>query len=145
MAVLFWHYQHFSYIADKPTDFVREEQPLYSIFSLFYDYGYYGVQVFWCISGFIFFWKYKTAIADKIVNVKNFFILRFSRLYPLHLATLLLIALLQLIYFSQKNFYFVYQHNDYIHFFLQLFLASNWGVEKGPSFNGPICRYQLKF
>ncbi|TAM46504.1 MAG: hypothetical protein EPN61_05205 [Burkholderiaceae bacterium] len=55
LSVLVWHYQHFFYIADKPTDFVRELQPFYSMLSIFYDYGFYGVQVFWCISGFIFF------------------------------------------------------------------------------------------
>jgi peptidoglycan/LPS O-acetylase OafA/YrhL len=34
--------------------------------------------------------------------------------------------------------FFVYQHNDCWHFFLQLFLASNWGFEQGDSFDGPI-------
>ena len=138
LSVLVWHYQHFFYRADKPTDFVREHQPLYSFFGFFYDYGYNGVQVFWCISGFIFFWKYRYAIAEKIINAKSFFVLRFSRLYPLHLVTLLLVALLQSIYFFYKNFYFVYQNNNVKHFLLQLFLASSWGFEKGASFNGPI-------
>ena len=138
LSVLIWHYQHFFYIANKPADFVKERQPLYSIFSLFYDYGYYGVQVFWCISGFIFFWKYKNAIAGKNLNPKEFFVLRFSRLYPLHFATLLLVTLLQAAYLSQEGHYFVYENNDIMHFILQLFLASNWGLEKGYSFNGPI-------
>ncbi len=96
------------------------------------------MQVFWCISGFIFFWKYKTAIANKIVGGKKFYVLRFSRLYPLHLATLLLVALLQIVYFIHNNNYFVYQQNDITHFFLQLFLASDWVIGKGYSFNGPI-------
>lgn len=138
LAVLFWHYQHFFYIANKPTDFIKEQQPLYSLFSHFYDYGYYGVQVFWCISGFIFFWKYREAIASKAINYRKFFVLRFSRLYPLHLFTLLLVFALQSIYFSQKDYFFVYQNNDTTHFIYQLFLASSWGFEKGGSFNGPI-------
>ncbi len=137
-AVLVWHYQHFFYIADKPTNFIREQQPLYSFFSLFYDYGFYGVQVFWCISGFIFFWKYREKLASKSINFKKFFILRFSRLYPLHFLTLLIVLSLQYIYYSKKEYFFVYQNNDILHFIYQLFLASNWGLEKGYSFNGPI-------
>jgi peptidoglycan/LPS O-acetylase OafA/YrhL len=138
LSVLAWHYQHFSYVAGKPVGFVSAQQPFYSLFSLFYDYGNYGVQVFWCISGFIFFWKYRDAIASKVVGEKKFFTLRFSRLYPLHLATLMLVAVLQAIYFVQQGYSFVYQNNDLVHFVFHLFLASNWGVMKGPSFNGPV-------
>jgi peptidoglycan/LPS O-acetylase OafA/YrhL len=137
-AVLVWHYQHFFYVASKPTDFVREQQPFYSLLSLFYDHGFYGVHVFWCISGFIFFWKYRIPIAANNVTCKRFLILRFSRLYPLHFVTLMLVLALQAIYFSRKDFFFVYQSNDLFHFVLQLFMASNWGFENGPSFNGPI-------
>lgn len=138
LSVLVWHYQHFFYIAYKPTDFIRDQQPLYSLLSLFYDYGNYGVQVFWCISGFIFFWKYREAIASKAITYKEFFVFRFSRLYPLHFFTLLLVLALQAIYFSQKDYFFLYQDNDVLHFVYQLFLASNWGFEKGLTFNGPI-------
>lgn len=138
ISVLFWHYQHFFYISYSPINFTQEKQPFYSAFRLAYDYGYYGVQVFWCISGFIFFWKYQDAIAENVISHKKFFVLRFSRLYPLHFITLLLVALLQAIYFSKAGYNFAYQYNDNTHFFLQLFLASNWGFERGHSFNSPI-------
>lgn len=137
-AVLVWHYQHFFFMADNPKDFIREQQPLYFLFSLFYDYGFYGVKVFWYISGFIFFWKYREVIASNAINYKKFFILRFSRLYPLHIFTLLLVLVLQVMYFAKKNYFFVYQNNDIPHFIYQLFMVSNWGFEKGFSFNGPI-------
>ena len=139
LSVLVWHYQHFSYVADMPTNFNRDQQPFYDFISLFYNYGGSGVQVFWCISGFIFFWKYREAISSNAINYKSFFILRFSRLYPLHFFTLLLVFLLQAIYFSKKEYFFVYQNNDILHFIYHLFLASNWwGLEIGGSFNGPI-------
>lgn len=138
LSVLIWHYQHFFYVANKPTNFIRENQPFYDFLRVFYNYGYYGVQVFWCISGFIFFWKYRDAIASKAVTWRNFFVFRFSRLYPLHIVTLLLVLGLQFIYFTQKKYFFVYQNNDLYHFILQLFLASNWGFERVLSFNGPI-------
>ena len=91
-AVLVWHYQHFFFMADNPKDFIREQQPLYFLFSLFYDYGFYGVKVFWYISGFIFFWKYRETISSKSITYKKFFVLRFSRLYPLHFFTLMLVV-----------------------------------------------------
>lgn len=139
-SVLFWHYQHFSFVSYRPVAFVREQQPLYSIFWILYDNGYQGVPVFWCISGFIFYWKYKLAIAGRAVGARKFFVLRFSRLYPLHFATLLLVAGLQLVYLSRTGSYFVFWKNDLFHFILQLFMASNWGAvnTEGDSFNGPI-------
>lgn len=138
VAVLLWHYQHFFYVVDKPQNFIPTQQPLYSYLNLFYDYGYLGVQVFWCISGYIFFWKYRDRIASGLINAKEFFMLRFSRLYPLHLLTLIFIALSQFLFYSQKNYFFVYQDNSFYNFFLHLFMISNWGFEKGTGFNGPI-------
>ena len=138
LSVLVWHYQHFAFVGDAPANFIRENQPFYPFLKLFYEYGYLGVHVFWCISGFIFFWKYKDSVASGKVSGKSFFLLRFSRLYPLHFASLITVLLLQLAYFSQRDTYFVYQFDDLRHFFLQLFLASNWGFQRGDSFNGPI-------
>lgn len=137
-AVLIWHYQHFSYLADIPVDLVRARLPLYGLLRPFYEAGEYGVWVFWCISGFIFFWKYRDAIFDRSVSGWTFFVFRFSRLYPLHLATLIAVAILQSLYFRMHGYFFVYQNNDVRHFLLQLVMASKWGLEGGDSFNGPI-------
>ena len=111
-------------------------QPFYEYLKIFYNYGYMGVNFFWCISGFIFYWKYGDAI--KHIKFSNFFISRFSRLYPLHFITLILVLFLQNLYFSLNQNYFITQNNDFYHFFLHLFFASNWGFEKGMSFNGVI-------
>jgi peptidoglycan/LPS O-acetylase OafA/YrhL len=138
LAVLTWHYQHFSYVADVPTRFNQAQQPFFSQLQYFYQYGHYGVQVFWCISGFIFFWKYRPLIARQEIEVKTFFVLRFSRLYPLHIATLVFTLVLQTLYFQLNNFFFVYQHNDSYHLLLHLFFASHWGIETGYAFNAPV-------
>ena len=133
LSILIWHYQHFA-----PNNFIKEQQPLYPYLSIFYEHGGFGVYVFYCISGFIFFWKYRETISNRVVGGKEFFILRFARLYPLHLLTLLLVAVLQLIYFNINNNYFIVHENDSYHFILQLFFASDWGFQKGASFNAPI-------
>jgi len=138
-AVLIWHYQHFYYIGDKPgPSYIVPDQPLYALLWPLYQAGYYGVNVFWCISGFIFFWKYRETISNHQITPKKFFVLRFSRLYPLHIATLLLVILPQAIYLRQTGHYFVYVYNDLYHFALQIFMASNWGLQQSYSFNGPI-------
>jgi len=138
VAVLFWHYQNLWWTPNGLTGFSREAQPLYRYFAVFYEFGLYGVQVFWSISGYIFFWKYRDAVAERRVSGKIFFLLRFSRLYPLHLATLFLVGTLQTLYVHLKGAPFVYGNNDPFHFVLQLFMASNWSPFVSSSFNGPI-------
>src|SRR3954453_16478594 len=137
-AVLIWHYQHFAYVADQPVDLLKERLPLYALLQPFYEAGRYGVWVFWCVSGFIFFWKYRDAIYERSTDAWTFFVLRLSRLYPLHLVTLMIVALLQPVYFHQHGHFFVYQDNDPQHFMLQIMMASEWGISRGDSFNGPI-------
>jgi peptidoglycan/LPS O-acetylase OafA/YrhL len=137
-SVLIWHYQHFAYVGDKPVDLIRSELPFYGLLLPFYEVGEYGVWIFWCISGFIFFWKYREAISDRSVNGWSFFVFRLSRLYPLHFVTLLAVALLQPIYSALHGYFFVYQNNDIPHFLAQLLMASDWGPARSESFNGPI-------
>lgn len=142
-AVLIFHYKHFAYIGAAPVHFDPSTQPFYPFLRFLYIQGFYGVEVFWCISGFIFYWKYAGAISARKVGGYSFFALRFSRLYPLHLTTLLLVALLQLAYFSQTGLQFVYQQNDLHRFVLQLFMASNW-LTPVESFDGPIWSISLE-
>jgi peptidoglycan/LPS O-acetylase OafA/YrhL len=137
-AILIWHYQHFAYLADRPVDLVTSHLPLYGALRLFYDAGEYGVWIFWCASGFIFFWKYRDTVFDRSIGGWTFFVFRLSRLYPLHFVTLLVVAILQALYFRSHGYYFVYQNNDVRDFFLQIFLASEWGLQHGHSFDGPI-------
>jgi peptidoglycan/LPS O-acetylase OafA/YrhL len=137
-AVLIWHYVHFAYLADKPVDLFKDRLPLYRLLQPFYEAGEYGVWVFWCISGFIFFWKYRDVISDRSMDGRTFFVFRFSRLYPLHFVTLIIVAILQAAYFRMHGDFFVYQDNDVRHFLPQIFMASDWGFQHGYSFNGPI-------
>lgn len=137
LAVVFWHWKHFFYLNDKYL-FQVSQQPLYDIFYLFYNKGYLAVQLFFCISGFIFFWLYNDKIFNKEISGKDFFILRFSRLYPLHFITMWIVCIEQICTKYQIGTTFVYHYNDLQHFILQLFFISSWGFEKGYSFNGPI-------
>ncbi|MFZ0547479.1 MAG: acyltransferase [Candidatus Promineifilaceae bacterium] len=139
IAVIIWHWQHFFYKGySLPQGFVRESQPLYRVLKIFYERGEIGVEYFFLLSGFIFFWLYRESIQNKITSGKVFFVQRFSRLYPLHLGTLLIVALLQAIYVSREGVSFVYPYNDAYHFILHLGFASYWGFQNGFSFNAPV-------
>ncbi len=133
LAVVFWHWQHFFYAGSTFMPYEMEAQPFYSVFYLLYQTGWLAVDFFFSLSGFIFFWLYAEQIAERRVSAWQFFALRFSRLYPLHFATLILKWVL-----ASTGDYFVVPYNDAYHFVLNLFMASSWGLEHGPSFNGPV-------
>ena len=137
LGVLVWHYQHFRFIGHASIMWDTQLLPFRWLFRPFYAYGYQSVELFWCISGFIFTWKYARPVSRTSIGFGRFVWLRFSRLYPLHLITLLLVAGLQYIYFERHGETFVYLFNDTRHFLLNLLYANWWGFQSGESFNGP--------
>ncbi len=142
VAVLFWHYQHF--FSNVPpgdqTGYVVSQLPLRSVFALFYESGHYAVQVFWAISGFIFFYRYGAAIHERRVTLGQYLVYRVSRLYPLHLLTLVAVMLLQLVFLrvNGRHAPFVFAPFDLRHFVLNVLMISQWGLQAGLSFNGPV-------
>ena len=139
VVVLIYHYQHFFFpdIAAGITT-LPAALPFYAPLWFIYTHGAAAVHIFWIISGLIFFHNYAARIFEGKVRSAQFFIRRFSRLYPLHFATLLLVAVLQIIYFRLNGAWFVYGANDWKHFLMQLVMASNWCVSSPYTFNGPI-------
>ena len=68
---------------------------------------------------------------------RQFFWARFSRLYPLHLITLVTVAILQLANLRILGSYKIYEVNDLKHFVLNVFFVQSWGFADGYSFNAP--------
>ena len=137
LAILIWHYQHFAMLPNA-HNFEPQQQPFYNYLSFFYLNGAKAVYLFWALSGYIFFYNYYTEIKTYKLTIYTFFIDRLSRLYPLHLFTLLVLLFLQFSFFSNQQEYFIYQNNDVYHLILNLFFINYWGFEKGYSFNGPV-------
>ena len=133
LSIVLWHWQHFF----PAESFRPERQPLYPLLVLFYSNGSRAVDLFFCLSGFIFFWLYAEKISSARISGREFFMLRFSRLYPLHAATLIFVAAAQFIRWHATGSFFVYPENDAYHFLLHSALASSIGLERGDSFNGP--------
>lgn len=138
VSVLIWHYQHFYVQGSELVGFDAKAQPLYNWLKPFYEAGWLGVQAFWALSGFIFFWKYAQPVSQGLVSARRFAVLRFTRLYPLHLLTLLVVCALIPWYRHLHGVDYVYRYNDAWHFMLQLFMASDWPGRSEWSFNGPI-------
>ncbi len=138
LTVVVWHWQHFLLGGTDAGAFQQTGQPFYSQLALLYHWGWLAVDFFFSLSGFVFFWLYGQAVAERRVGAGAFFVARFSRLYPLHLVTFIAVMLGQAFYRSENAAFFVYSFNDGYHAVLNLFMASGWGLEKGPSYNGPI-------
>lgn len=137
--VVLWHYKIFYSVSGKfEAAFYTERPPFYEYMYLFYDHGYFGVQIFWSLSGFIFFWRYHHKIFTNEVSFKKFSVLRFSRLYPLHLVTLLFLLGIQF-YFERLlgHPYMTHTHSnaDVLAHFM---MASGWGFTDWETLNLPV-------
>ncbi len=133
-VAFFWHYKHFdfAYFEANPAAL-----PLFSAFNWFYMCGWNLVDFFFVLSGFIFMHVYSDKIRSKEIDEKSFFILRISRLYPLHVITLFAVAIMQYFrYFTGRGF-FQGDINDLYHFILNLLFIQAGFFEDGLSFNGP--------
>lgn len=138
-AVVVWHWQHML-LAPGPKHtwppaggIDRAIEPFYPLLRTFYKYGFWAVDLFFVISGFIFFLLYRDSIAGGRTPARDFFFLRLSRLWPLHVITLVIVAVLQYFFWTRTQQTFVYFHNDVPHFIANFFLI-NAPVY---SFNGP--------
>jgi peptidoglycan/LPS O-acetylase OafA/YrhL len=139
LSVVVYHWEHFLFFPGQDaTPHAHASQPFYEVLRPLYDSGYMAVDLFFSLSGFIFFCFYANRIRYEGLSGGHFAYLRLSRLYPLHFLTLLLVAVLQYFYFNRYDAYFVYQDNDLRRFILQLLFASNWLPNEPYSFNGPI-------
>ncbi|WEJ98349.1 MAG: acyltransferase [Candidatus Sphingomonas phytovorans] len=142
LAVVIFHYQNFAIPAGSIEQVlvVRDAMPWRTLLWPIYDFGLFAVQLFWLISGFVF-----TGVYVGHAHTTRYFVAsRIARLYPLHLITLLVVAGLQFGRLGTLGNFAIYQANDTYHFVLHLFMASDWGFQRAPSFNAPIWSVSLE-
>jgi peptidoglycan/LPS O-acetylase OafA/YrhL len=137
--VVLWHYQNFFVVApyDLPSDFVRSSIPLYFLLWPAYERGPAAVQLFFVLSGFVFYFVYCDTVRAGRISAYKFVVLRFSRLYPLYFVTLIFVAAMQIFAYHTLGRFLIFSCNDLYHFILNLFFASHWGFDRGWSFNAP--------
>ena len=131
VTILIWHYQHFFLLNpdNKVPNFKEEHQPFWDLLSVPYKTGFNAVPLFWVLSGVVLSKSY-LRINTKL---RKFFINRFARLYPLHLATLVAIFIIQFISTLLVGHPQIYKDNSLGKFLGNLFLMND-----GSSFNAPI-------
>ena len=76
LSVVLWHWQHFFMKKNAASDIIINRQPFYEFFSVFYHYGLYAVELFFMISGFIFFYLYAENIHSNKTSAKTFIVNR---------------------------------------------------------------------
>ena len=138
LSVVCFHWQNLLVQGDvERMGYAGNDLPFQRVLGMVYQHGFLAVDLFFSLSGFIFFCFYAEKVAGGRVPARQFFILRFSRLYPLYFTTLLLAAVGQALFLHSQGRYMAYWHNDLFHFVLNVPLLSSVGLEQGLSFNGP--------
>src|SRR5579862_3938899 len=139
LAIIFWHWQHFWAVRGTwQAVWSRSDEPAYRVFKPLYDQGWAAVDIFFAVSGFVFFWLYLNPVAKREIGAGKFTLQRFSRLYPLYFVTLLVAAAMQFAFQSRTGSFFIFDANDWQHFVKSIFLVQNWlPPDELQSFNGP--------
>jgi peptidoglycan/LPS O-acetylase OafA/YrhL len=135
ISVVFTHWHMLLSISGEAEPSVKD-MPVAWLLHPFYEQGWRAVDLFFVLSGFIFYWLYAAPIRDKKVTFAKFGVLRISRLYPLHFATLLIVAAGQYFYHRSTGQFFFYKTNGVKEFILHLFFVQHW-LGDAYSFNGP--------
>jgi peptidoglycan/LPS O-acetylase OafA/YrhL len=133
IGVVGWHYtNHFG------------AAPFHTLMLPFYRYGLILVDFFFVLSGFVLARTYWTDDRSGrfALNLRD----RIARIYPLHLTTLLFVALMQWVLVHKlRSAPFIYHFNDKQDFVLNLLLLNMTGLERGFSFNAPAWSISTEF
>jgi len=136
LIVVSYHYKHFFLVSDQ-IGFAYPFLPFHVVFLPVYIFGQFFVELFFSISGYVFFWLYSESISRRTTGAAEFFIARFARLYPLYVATLLFVAIGQWAFRDLYHHDFIYQQNTLANFLLNLFMVHQWVPNAIQSYNGP--------
>jgi peptidoglycan/LPS O-acetylase OafA/YrhL len=101
-----------------------------------YENAWLFVDLFFLLSGVVLTYKYLEPIAKRKIEGREFFFLRMSRLYPLHVATVFVCAGVEWFLMARHEPTVIYDHNDIYNFALQLTYLGTF-FEHGWSFNEP--------
>jgi peptidoglycan/LPS O-acetylase OafA/YrhL len=132
-GVIGWHYtNHFG------------ASPLPYLMAPFYRHGLLLVDFFFVLSGFVLartYWSTGRS-SDLSSNVRD----RIARMYPLHVAMLCVVAVLQwVLVHPLASEPFIYTFNDKRDFALNLLLLNRTGLERGFSYNATSWSVSTEF
>jgi peptidoglycan/LPS O-acetylase OafA/YrhL len=130
-VALFSHFQHFggdpSRYPFRQLTYVR----------WLYVNSWLFVDLFFILSGIVLTFRYLEPLSTQRIRGHEFFVLRLSRLYPLHVVTLLVCAAVEWSLMGLHRPMVIYEkNNDLYHFFLHLTYMHLW-FERGWAYNEP--------
>ncbi len=96
-----------------------------------------AVDLFFIISGIVFCHVYRDRLTARSMKLGEFSFLRFTRLYPIHVLTLLVVAAMIFPYQSLFGRFPIFQINDLRSFVLNILFLQRGFFDTGYSFNGP--------
>lgn len=132
LGVVFWHYgAHF------------QAHPFQSLLAPFYSAGYLLVDFFFVLSGYVIAKAYWREGRQRNLGINIWS--RVSRLYPLHLLTLVLVAITQCALAALGRPGLLSSNNDAHHFLLNVFMLNGVGLQGGFSFNAPSWSISTEF
>lgn len=125
-VAFFWHYQ-----------FIAEEIPFHGMFKIIYDNSWMAVEIFFAISGFGMYLSYKKKIEQNEIGILEYIKRRFKYIYPLHIITLVIVTVEQILYLQKMGSTFIWSGFDVKHFLLNMMLLQSGWLDATISFNGP--------
>jgi peptidoglycan/LPS O-acetylase OafA/YrhL len=139
LTIVIWHWQHFFALSGTwQKVWQRDWQPFYWLLKPLYLEAWAAVDLFFALSGFVFFWLYREAIRERRVKAGTFALLRFSRLWPLHALMLVLVFALQAMFHNATGNWFIFPAGDWGRFAANLFMVQQWlPPNADQTFNGP--------
>jgi peptidoglycan/LPS O-acetylase OafA/YrhL len=135
LSVILFHFRNFTPTSSREElDLQVEKFPASAILKLFYISGDLAVPFFWAISGAVIAFSYQS----RRQTLKGFLVSRFSRLYPLHILTLLIVVIIQWYANNEYGQSLIYEGNNKYNFLLNLFFLSGYATSNSYGFNAPV-------
>lgn len=135
-SVVIFHYKHFAIgqaLQLPASDFAP---PFQNSLQYFYSSGYHAVIVFFFLSGYVLT-KQTRSNRDTPFAARQFIRKRLARVYPAHLASLVIMGFFSLAVTINQSSYFITYNDNLSSFLLSVFLLNGVGLVPDNSFNLP--------